>query len=123
MFEAFRPRWVVEAQRCAREIRVLPGERATGLCEHMGGPFKIGQGKPARQWLVGVDRNDRIDAASGAVLCDTEQPPSRLFREVHREVDRDQYAVAARQLLGLGVEFLDAGIAAAKGSLDYCFHV
>ena len=120
--EQFVGRTLLHGERPFRELRVLPGEGAVLQHERRGVLLDVGEGEVRRHRVLGVDRNDRVNATPRAAGGDAREATGAGLGEIRREVADDDEPVGLGHL-GVGVVGTDRGVFVAQILLDHQFHL
>ena len=87
------------------------------------GRFQVGQLDAVRHRLLGIDHDQRVDAAAGPGTGQADEPAGRVGAEVHREMSDHQQAKRLGHLPGLGVVLGQGLVAIAQELLQHRLHV
>ena len=121
--EPRRVRGAVERKRIPAEIRLAPLEAAF-LPDHLDARvFELLERETRGQPELGVEHDQRVNAAPRTAVDDADQPPQGRVVEIGREVGDDQDPERLGDLAGHGVVFLDRLELVAQVLLDHVLHV
>src|SRR6516225_9136040 len=100
-----RNRGAIHPEREAAKVPVVPAEAAFPAGKYDGVPLQILQLKSLGKRVLGIDRDKRVNAATGAAGGDAHEPARGFQTEVNREIGDHEKPKRLGDLAGLDVVF------------------